>query len=146
VFLLLGIAAAGIAKTHKDVFDVPCNVLWPAVKDALRNSGNYGFIGIDNTEMTASYNIGGFLTGKRINSLVLNSNGNSCEMQVQTSYSGLENNDAGDLKKRVKQSLDTLQAEPPEKPATSSEYEEVSTYSQRTVWDQGPSLWCRNEI
>ena len=121
VFLLLGVAIPGFAKTHKDVFDVPCNVLWPAVKDTLRNSGKYGIIGIDNGEMTASYNIGGFLAGKRINSLVLNSKGNTCEMQVQTSYSGLENNDAGDLKKRVKQSLDKQQAEPNGRPATTSE-------------------------
>jgi hypothetical protein len=119
--LLFTLVVPGFGKTHKDVFEVPCNVLWPAVKDTLRNSGKYGIIGIDNTEMTASYNIGGFLTGKRINSLVLNSKGNSCEMQVQTSYSGLENNDAGDLKKRVKQSLDKLQVEPPQKPATSGE-------------------------
>lgn len=119
--LLLTTAVPGFGKTHKDVFEAPCKVLWPAVKDTLRNSGKYGIIGIDNTEMTASYNIGGFLTGKRINSLVLNSKGNSCEMLVQTSYSGFENNDAGDLKKRVKESLDKRLAQLPEKPATSGE-------------------------
>lgn len=118
LIVVVAVAVPGFAKTHKDVFDVPCGVLWPAVKDTLRNSGKYGIIGIDNQEMTASYNIGGFLSGKRVNSLVLNSKGNSCEMQVQTSYSGLENNDAGDLKKRVQQSLDKLKAAQPEKPTT----------------------------
>jgi hypothetical protein len=39
-------------------------------------------------------------------------------MQVQTAYSGIEHNDAGDLEKRVKQSLDKLQ-ERPEKPTAS---------------------------
>src|SRR6185437_7043514 len=102
------------------MFEVSCDVLWPAVKDTLRNSGKYGIIGIDNTEMTASYNIGGFLTGKRINSLVLNSKGKSCEMQVQTSYSGLVNNDEGDFKKRVEESLRKLKDAPPEKPETQS--------------------------
>ena len=117
VISLAILAVPGFAKTHKDMFSVPCAELWPAVKDTLRNSGKYGIIGIDNGEMTASYNIGGFLTGKRINSLVLNSKGNSCEMQVQTSYSGLVNNDEGDLKKRVQESLDKLKAAPPaEKP------------------------------
>jgi hypothetical protein len=106
--LLSALAVPAFAKTHKDVFDVPCSVLWPAIKDTLRNSGKYGIIGIDNTEMTASYNIGGFLTGKRINSVVLNSQGNNCEMQTQTSYSGLENNDAGALKTRVQASLAKL--------------------------------------
>ncbi len=71
VILVLTVTVPGFAKTHKDMFEVPCAVLWPAVKDTLRNSGKYGIIGIDNSEMTASYNIGGFLTGKRINSLVL---------------------------------------------------------------------------
>jgi hypothetical protein len=109
----LAVAVPGFAKTHKEMFDVTCTALWPAVKDTLRNSGKYGIIGIDSTEMTASYNIGGFLGGKRINSLVLNPKGNSsCEMQVQTSYSGLEHNDVGDLKKRVQESLEKLKENP----------------------------------
>ena len=93
------------AKTHKELFETSCNELWPAVKDTLRNSGKYGIIGIDNGEMTASYNIGGNLTGKRINSLVLNARGSACELQIQTSFSGLGNNDAGDFKKRLRESL-----------------------------------------
>lgn len=104
--LLLGFAVPAIAKTHDDIFNVPCKLLWPAVKDTLRNSGKYGIIGIDNGEMTASYNIGGFLGGKRINSLVLNSvSANSCDMRVQTAYSGIIHNDAGDFRKRVEESL-----------------------------------------
>jgi hypothetical protein len=69
--------------------------------------------------MTASYNIGGNLTGKRINSAILNSqdNGNGCELQVQTAFSGLVNNDAGDLKKRVDESLAKLKSEPLAPPA-----------------------------
>jgi hypothetical protein len=55
--------------------------------------------------MTASYNIGGTLGGKRTNSLVLNSQGDKCEMQVQTAYSGVIHDDYGDLKKRVDESL-----------------------------------------
>jgi len=116
--LVLVVPLPAFAKTHKDMFEVPCSTLWPAVKDTLRNSGKYGIIGIDNTERTASYNIGGVLTGKRINSLVLNEKGdNSCEMQVQTAFSGIGNNDEGDLKKRVTESLAKLSAQPA-KPAT----------------------------
>jgi len=117
IALLVAPAIPALAKTHKDMFDVPCSVLWPAVKDTLRNSGKYGIIGIDNSEMTASYNIGGYLGGKRSNALVLNSKENSsCELQVQTSYSGLAHNDEGDLKKRVEQSLEKLKTATPEKP------------------------------
>jgi hypothetical protein len=110
VILLMTLAAPGFASTHKESYNVPCSTLWAALKDTLRNSGKYGIITIDNAEMMASYNIGGNLTRKRINSAVLNSkdNGNGCEMQVQTAYTGLANNDAGDFKKRVEASLAKL--------------------------------------
>lgn len=119
VILLLTLAAPAFASTHKEEYKVPCKALWAALKDTLRNSGKYGIIGIDNAEMTASYNIGGNLTGKRINSAVLNSkdDGNGCELQIQTAYSGLINNDAGDLKKRVDESLAKLRNAPPENPS-----------------------------
>ena len=105
IWLLLAFGGTAFAKTHSDVFNVPCPALWSAVKDTLRNSGKYGIIGIDNDEMTASYNIGGFLSGRRTNSVVLNAREGGCELQVQTVYSGVEHTDAGDLKKRVEQSL-----------------------------------------
>ena len=105
VLLFLIVAAPVYAKTHKENYSVSCSVLWPAVKDALRNSGKYGILGIDNTEMTASFVIGGSLGGKRINSVVLNGKGDTCEMQVQTAFSGLAHNDEGDFKKRVDESL-----------------------------------------
>lgn len=117
--LILALPAFG--KTHKDVFAVPCSELWPALKDTLRNSGKYGIIGIDNTEMTASFNIGGALGGKRINSVVLNSQGTGCEMQTQTAFSGLAHNDAGDLKKRVEESLAKLKGAKASAPAKPEE-------------------------
>jgi hypothetical protein len=102
------------AKTHKENYTVSCATLWPAVKDTLRNSGKYGIIGIDSAEMTASFNIGGTLTGKRVNSVLLNAKGDSaCEMQVQTAFSGLVNNDFGDFKKRVDESMDKLKSASP---------------------------------
>lgn len=111
--LVLLVAVPSFCKTHKEMYQVPCTVLWPAVKDVLRNSGKYGIIGIDSTEMTASFNIGGTLGGKRINSVVLNTKGEGCEMQIQTAASGLIHNDEGDFKKRVDESLAKLQAAQP---------------------------------
>jgi len=122
--LLFTLASPAFASTHRDVFtNVTCVELWRAVKDTLRNSGKYGIIGIDNTEMTASYNMGGNLGAKRINSAVLNSkdDGKSCELQIQTAYSGLVNNDAGDMKKRVGESLAKLKNEPLSAPAAKPE-------------------------
>jgi len=50
--------------------------------------------------------------------VTLNSKGdNSCEMLVQSGYSGWTNNDAGDFKKRVDESLAKLQPPQPAPPA-----------------------------
>jgi hypothetical protein len=114
VLLLLIVAAPSFAKTHKDVYSVPCNTLWAAVKDTLRNSGKYQIMSVENSEMSASYSIGiGAIGQKRINSVLLNTNGDNCEMVVQSGFSGLGNNDAGDFKKRVDASLEKLKASPP---------------------------------
>jgi hypothetical protein len=114
--LTVGLTVPAFASTHKFDYTMPCSALWPAVKDTLRNSGKYGIIGIDNTEMTASYMIGGNLTGKRINSLVLNTIPTGCELQVQTAFSGIFNDDINALKTRVDESLAKLQPAKPETP------------------------------
>jgi len=110
--LLSFVAVPSFCKTHKEMYQVSCKVLWSAVKDTLRNSGKYGILAISDSEMTASYNIGGTLTGKRVNTVVLNEKSEGCEMQVQTAYSGLGNNDEGDFKKRVDESLAKQQPQP----------------------------------
>ena len=117
VLMLVVVTGPLFAKTHKDMYSMACSALWPAVKDALRNSGKYGILGIDNAEMTSSFVIGGTLGGKRINSAVLNAKGDTCELQVQTAYSGLIHDDAGDFKKRVDESLAKLQPSQPAPPA-----------------------------
>jgi hypothetical protein len=111
--LVFAAAVPAVAKTHKDTYTVSCATLWPAVKDTLKFSGKYGIIGISNDEMTASYNIGGNLTAKRTNSVLLNPVGTGCEMQIQTAYSGFVNNDANDFKTRVDASLAKLKAAQP---------------------------------
>ncbi|WP_263374365.1 hypothetical protein [Granulicella aggregans] len=121
--LFLSAAVPAVAKTHKDAYTVSCATLWPAVKDTLKFSGKYGIIGISNEEMTASYNIGGNLTAKRTNTVLLNPAGTGCEMQVQTAFSGFVNNDANDFKTRVDASLAKLKAAQPAadaKPETAS--------------------------
>lgn len=70
--------------------------------------------------MTATYSMGmGSAGQKRQNSVVLNVKGDaSCEMVVQSGYSGIGNDDAGDFKKRVDKSLAQQQSQPtpPAKP------------------------------
>jgi hypothetical protein len=117
--MLLILVGPALAKVHKDMYPVACTVLWPAVKDTLRNSGKYGILGMDSSEMTATYSMGiGSIGQKRVNSVVLNGKGDSsCEMQTQSGFSGLGNNDAGDFKKRVDESLAKQQASQPAPPA-----------------------------
>src|SRR5271156_1727227 len=117
VVLPVVLAPPSFAKTHRDIYPIPCSSLWPAVKDTLRNSGKYGIMSIDNGEMTASFSIGGTLSQKRTNTVVLNTKGDtSCEMQVQSAFSGLGNDDAGDFKRRVDSSLAKLQPSQPVAP------------------------------
>ena len=37
--VIVSLVPAASAKTHKDNYNVSCDVLWRAVKDAVRNSG-----------------------------------------------------------------------------------------------------------
>jgi hypothetical protein len=53
---------------------------------------------------------------------VLNAQGDNCELQTQTAFSGLAHDDAGDMKKRVDASLAKLKTAPiAAPPATKSE-------------------------
>jgi len=113
----LTLVVPAFGKTHEDTFPVPCSELWPAVKDTLRNSGKYRIMQIDNNEMSASFVIGGALDRKRVNSMVLNDQGTNCVMQIQSTFSGLNHNDAGAFKKRVEQSLAELHTSKPAAPA-----------------------------
>jgi hypothetical protein len=105
LILFAAFALPAAAKTHKDAYNMACSALWPAVKDVLKTSGKYNIIGIDSTEMTASFTVGSVFSGKLMNSVVLNAKGTGCEMWVNTAYRGIEHNDAGDFKKRVDESL-----------------------------------------
>jgi hypothetical protein len=52
--------------------------------------------------------------------MILNPHGDGCEMQIQTTYSGVEHNDAGDFTTRVYASLAKMgnapQSPPPVQP------------------------------
>jgi hypothetical protein len=98
------------AGTHLDVFNVPCGVLWSAVNDTVKNSGKYGFVGLDNTAMTISFTAGSG-PGARSISVALHAQANSCEMQTQVG-AGPPHNDVGAFKTRVTASLAKLPAAP----------------------------------
>ncbi|HKN73428.1 MAG TPA: hypothetical protein VJX30_20510 [Terriglobales bacterium] len=116
LMLLIG-AGPSFAKMRKDLYSVPCSVLWPTVKDTVRNSGNYAILMIDETEMIASFAIG-MGQSIRIDSAVLNAQGDTCELRVQPLYEGTPfSDDGGDFKKRVDKALTQLQPSQPPAPA-----------------------------
>ncbi len=110
-FISLIAIAPAMGKVHKDNYSVSCGELWPAVMDTIKNSGHYTLILADDKQMTATYNISGAIHSRDL-SVHLEPQGNGCEMQTSTAFSGLMQNDAGDFKSRVEQSLAKLKAAP----------------------------------
>ena len=100
------------AKLHKDSYSVPCSELWNAVQDTIKNGGYYTLVVADDKQMTVSFHISGAIHSRTI-STHLEAQSSGCELQTETAFSGLMQNDAGDFKSRVDQSLAKLKASPP---------------------------------
>jgi uncharacterized protein YkwD len=90
---------------------------------AIRNSEDYSVKLTEEARMTTSYPVKHAalvtMTGalrQRPNTASLSAKGAGCETQVKSSYSGFEQNDAGDLSKRVNESLARLKASTPSAP------------------------------
>ncbi len=109
--LLLTTTAFG--KTRDYEMEAPCGHVWAAVRDVLMHSGKYGILFINDKDMNASYNIGGYLGGRRTNSVQLSPKENNCTMSVQTVFSGLVNKDAQDFLARVQETMKKI---PPPSP------------------------------
>lgn len=120
VALLVSVATQAFPRTHKASYNVPCTMVWQAVEDTIRNSGKYMAVSVSEADMTASYRIGSTLSSKRVNAVSLNAHGARCEMETQTAYSGLFNQDAGDFRRRVDLTLGKLEQEPPPIPGQES--------------------------
>jgi hypothetical protein len=114
--ILLIVVVPAFGKTHNETYQVSCSELWSAVQDTIKNSGNYTLVLADNAQKTAAFNISGAIHSRTI-SVHLEPKGDGCEMQNQTSFSGVFQNDAGDFKSRVEQSLAKLKAANPTEPA-----------------------------
>jgi len=110
-FISLIAIAPALGKIHKDDYSEPCGELWTAVMDTINNSGHYTLVLADDKQMTASYHISGAIHSRDV-SVHLEPQGTGCEMQTSTAFSGLMQNDAGDFKSRVDQSLAKLQGTP----------------------------------
>lgn len=92
-------------------YAIPCDALWPAVKDTVRNSGNYATVLLDDAEMVASFAIG-VGDGFRIESAILNRTDSGCQLRISPLYQPGLANDAGDFKKRLDNTLSALKPPP----------------------------------
>jgi len=109
------VAPSVVREDTQDMYSMACSALWPAVKMPSATQGSTAYWHRQRgDDVLVCY--GGTLGGKRINSAVLNAKGDTCELQVQTAYSGLIHDDAGDFKKRVDESLAKLQPSQPAPP------------------------------
>jgi len=101
------------AKLHKENYPVACGELWSAVQDTIKNSGYYTLVLADDKQMTVSFHISGAIHSRTI-STHLEPQSSGCEMQTETSFSGVFQSDAGDFKSRVDQALAKLKSSAPE--------------------------------
>jgi hypothetical protein len=123
--LTLALPAFGAGnKTYKNTYSLACPELWGAVKLALSNPENYKDVQNDDAKMSADYNvkhnvhvsiIGAVNQGK--NRVSLTPIGTTCEMSVESMFSGFSHNDQGDFKKRVDAALAKLKTTSPPEPA-----------------------------
>ena len=92
-----------------EAFNITCNMLWTALNDALRNSGKYETLGIYDSDRMFVYAVhqGKIVTVgyRRIGYIRLESDNNGCAMQITDTFPQRFLNDAGDLIKRVRESL-----------------------------------------
>ena len=116
--LSLSIALPAVGASHETNYSNSCSDLWPAVKNVINNPKSYKVVSSDDAKWTAFYDvkhkehlsISGALAQKT-NQVTLVAQGTGCQMQVNSSFSGLTHDDQGDFVKRVNEALAKQQAE-----------------------------------
>lgn len=91
-------------------YAMPCDAVWPALKDTVRNSGKYAPLLLDSKEMVASFAVSSIGDHFGIESAVLDSTSVGCSLRVVSPGLGVDN---GDLKKQVDKSLAKLKSQAP---------------------------------
>jgi hypothetical protein len=104
VLLALIVAAPAYAKSKPDVFPVPCNVLWSAVKNTLENPKDYGLLAVNDLTMRASFMVVGNLV-RYSDRVALTEEGGGCRMDLRMLQVGPDNSDTRGFRHRLKRSL-----------------------------------------
>ena len=117
-----------------DVYPVPCDVLWRAVKLTLQNKANYGLLSVNDLSLQAFFVIVGNLNkfAQRVhlesgtvalphqNGSGEKAVGDGCRADAKMIQIGAADTDWAQFQHRLAKSLTTLQAEKPKPPATSA--------------------------
>lgn len=117
--ILLSVVSPCSAKEHSRTFPQSCKVVKQTVRNLPKHSP-YKLIGSDDKTNTITLATGGSWTGRRMLPLRFEERGSACLVSVNTVFSGLIHNDAGDLLKRIAKQLRNGPAST-ETPATSNE-------------------------
>ena len=126
--LVFALPALGQSATYHYTYPDPCNALWSAVKATLKDADLYNVKKIDDKKMNADYQPKhevhfevSALIFQRENHARLSAKGTGCEMDVVSSFSGLEHDDQGDFKKRVDEALAKSKAAPLAAPGSTAQ-------------------------
>ena len=103
--LMVVFAVPAFAGTQRRIYSVSCEELWPAVKDALLNSGRFSAGGIDDGAMMANFSAGKAYDTQHANTVFLSPQASGCELKLKTSLSSFFVDDADLLKAQVDHSL-----------------------------------------
>jgi len=117
-FLVVLFSVPAFAKPH-DVYPVPCDAVWTAIKATLGNENDYKIVAINDYSLRASFVVVGSLK-PYTNNVGLSAAENGCAMKLVVLQVGSENSDEMGFRKRLGKALAKLQAAPPAKPAATA--------------------------
>jgi hypothetical protein len=104
----------------RQVYPVPCDDLWTAVKDTLGNQSNYGIVYMDEYRQKASFTVVGALI-MYTHRLQLTANGSGCTLNANILQEGADDTDWRQFRKRLGKSLAKMQAAKPKPPVPPSQ-------------------------
>jgi len=108
VLLALFVAVPAYAKSKRDVYPMPCDVLWSAVKNTLENPKDYGLLAVNDLTLRASFMVVGNLV-RYTDRVALSEEDGSCRMDLRMLQVGPDNSDERGFRHRLKRSLAKVQ-------------------------------------
>lgn len=108
VLLALIVAVPAFAKSKRDVFPIPCDVLWSAVKNTLENPKDYGLLAVNDLTLKASFMVVGNLV-RYTDRVALTEEDGGCRMELRMLQVGPDNSDERGFRHRLRRSLSKVE-------------------------------------